>query len=179
MKKLLMTSAVVAAVAGSQMGYAACADSGLGTNATPATCDADVTLTVENSVVIKGLDDYDFTNAPGWDGTGAGASRISESLCIGTNNTANPVNITFTSTNGAFNATGASGGPIAYSIYFNGAGTASAYNSPAVVPVGVLGDLACATEAIDLDIEFGGADLLTAVGGVSYSDTVTVTVAPQ
>lgn len=179
MKKLLMTSAVVAAVAGSQMGHALCADSGLGTNATPATCEADVTLTVQNSVVIKGLDDYDFTNAPGWNGLAAGASRISSNLCIGTNNTANPVNITFTSDNGAFNAEDISGNPIAYSIFFNGSGTASNYNDPAVIPAGDLSNLACASETIALAIEFAGADLLTAVGGVSYTDTVTVTVAPQ
>ena len=33
--------------------------------------------------------------------------------------------------------------------------------------------------AIDLDIEFTGTDLLTAEGGIAYSDTITVTVAPQ
>lgn len=178
MKKLLLTTGVLAAVAGSQLGYAACVDSG--NPNTTASCASTVTLNVASLVVIKGLDDYDFTDAPGWGGTGATGddSVVNGALCIGTNNPATGVNVTISSLNGGFEATGTTGGPIAYSVYFDGSGTPVADGTPVPVSGGNLDDLNCATEGFDLNVEFTGAQLLTAVGGVAYSDTVTVSVAP-
>ncbi len=176
MKKLLLTTGVLAAVAGSQLGYAACVDSG--NPNTTASCASTVTLNVASLVVIKGLDDYDFTDAPGWGGTGATGddSVVNGALCIGTNNPATGVNVTISSLNGGFEATGAAGGPIAYNVYFDG--SAAPNGTAFSADTAKLDNLNCANENFALNVEFTGAELLTAVADVSYSDTVTVSVAP-
>lgn len=175
-KKLLLTSGFMAMVAGSQIGYAACVDSGA--PGASASCTSDVTLSVADLVVLKGLDDYDFTGAPGWDGTAGGSSSVAGDVCIGTNNIANGVDVTITSASGDFSVTGSSGGPLSYTVELNS--SAVTHGTPIDVTGGALLDnLVCANENFDLDVAFAGTELLAAVGGVTYTDTVTVLVAPN
>lgn len=181
MKKLILTAGVLAATAGSQLAFGACTDSGIGDSSTPATCDSAVTLQVSDLVVIKGLDDYDFTDpaANGWDGTAGTNALVTGDVCVGTNNSANGVDVTFDSANG-FAVSDGSNPDVSYSMFFNGSAVALTDGQIVDVTAGTdLDDLACANENFALNVQFDGTALVTAAVGSTYSDTVTVTVAPN
>ena len=184
MKKALLTSAAIAALAGSQLGFAACVMSAGGPNATSASCDSTVTLKLDEMVVLKGLDDYDFSDpgAAGWDGTDAGTAAIPGNFCVGSNNAAGSVSITVTSTND-FQVERADGTGVRYSAFLGSSPTALTNATGTGLPplaAGVVDDLACANELVALNLEFAGADLVAAdVGTEAYTDTITVTVAPN
>ena len=184
MKKALLTSVAAAALAGSQIGFAACTMSAGGPNATSASCESTVTLKLDEMVVLKGLDDYDFSDpgAAGWDGTAAGSAAIPGNFCVGTNNSTGSVSLTVSSTNN-FEVQRADGTGVSYNAYLAGS-TAPLSNasgsSLAPLSNAVVDDLACANEAIALNVEFTGAALIAAqVGTEAYTDTITVTVAPN
>lgn len=181
MKKLLLTSGAIAVLAGSQMGFAACDDSG-NPNATSASCDSTVTLKIDDMVVLKGLDDYDFSDpgAAGWDGTGGTDAVVNGDFCVGTNNAASGVSVSVSSIND-FEVQRGDGTAVSYNAYLNGSGTALANGATPLSLSGAdVDNLECLTQSIDLNVEFTGTALMAAnVGAEPYLDTITVTVAPN
>jgi hypothetical protein len=183
MKRALLTSAAAAALAGSQIGFAACSMSAGGPNTTSASCDSTVTLKLDEMVVLKGLDDYDFSDpgAAGWDGTDQGKAAIPGSFCVGTNSSNTGVSVTVSSTHD-FEVQRADGSGVSYSAFLGSSTTAlsNATGANIALAAAVVDDLACANELVDLTVEFAGTALLAAaVGAEAYTDTITVTVAPN
>jgi hypothetical protein len=178
MRKVLLTTAAMAILAGSQMGFAACTTSG--NPAESASCDSKVTLQVKKLVVLKGLDNYDFSDpgSKGWDGTADTNAVQPGSFCVGTNDSNSGVSVTFTSSNGGFQVQGFdSTDTVAYSVIANNA----AINDGDAIDMtsSTLQNLGCGTDNFNMDVQFAGADLLLATVDQIYSDTITVTVAPN
>jgi hypothetical protein len=186
MKKALLTSVAAAALAASQIGFAACVESKDGANTTSASCESTVTLKLDRLVVLKGLDDYDFSNpgAAGWGGTSDAAdiAAIDGNFCVGTNDPTDSVILTVSSANN-FAVQRASGGPpVSYNAYLAGSTTrlSNSSGSGLVFNGATVDDLICDDEAIALNVQFTGAALAAAaVGTEAYTDTITVTVAPN
>ena len=180
MKKLLLTTGVIAALAGSQMGFAACASSGV--TDTSASCGSAVNLQVANVAVLKGLDDYDFSDpaAKGWNGTSAADDKAVSpgAVCIGTNNPGVGVRVSFSSA-GDFQVTNSTKPPVTYDVYFNNESERLTQNkSFDIVSDGKLDNLLCTNQNYPLNVEFTGTELAKAASDAAYTDIITVTVAP-
>ncbi len=178
MKKVLLTTAAMAMMAGSQMGFAACVDSG--NPATSASCQSEVTLQVNKLVVLKGLDDYDFSDpgSNGWDGTDQTNAVVEGNFCVGTNDSSSGVTVSVGSANGGFEVEGANPGDrVAYSVLANNVAVTDGGNID--ITNAALESLGCNNDNVAMNVQFAGADLLSASVGQEYTDTITVTVAPN
>lgn len=152
-------------------------------------CTADVLLAISNRAVIANLADIDFGT---WDGTTIAAQ--SDDFCIGTNGgaTAN-LDVTITSTypsaTNSFRMYGSTSTDfIEYGVAFSAPGTGSSIVTPPASPISgatwVVNsdvDLACGDDDFQISALplMTGTDSVQAAGSDSYSDTVTVLVAPQ
>ena len=180
MKKVILIGALAASFVSSHLYAATCTDTGAdGYNDS---CDAQMRLDIPKFAIIAfpaagGTGGSDLSVA--WDGSStAGTATDSINICVGTNS-GTGVDVTATSANGGapFNVNDGTTN-VAYTLTLDGndltdgAETISAANAT---------DLVCSVSDIPLELGFSNATLATTPtdGTTPFTDTVTITVAPQ
>ena len=174
MKKVMLFGAFIALFASSNLYAATCTDSG--SDGYTDDCDAIMRLDLPIFAIIEfpggaGVDDLTVL----WDGT-AGTLTDSINICIGTNGDAD-IDIDTTSVNNFEVTDGANTVPYALNLNTTLDLTSG---STVVLANAVADDLTCTATNIPLQLAFTRANLEAAAStGTPFTDTVTITVAPQ
>lgn len=175
MKKVMMFGVLMALFASSNLYAATCTDTGA--DGYDDQCAAGMRLDLPLFAIIQfpaagGLGGSDLNVV--WDGTAA-TTTDSINICIGTNGNSD-IDITANSANGFTVTDGAANVP--YSLDLNT--TLDLTTGAVVLANAAADDLACTATNIPLDLGFTQAALQAApTTGAFFTDTVTITVAPQ
>jgi hypothetical protein len=178
MKKVMLFGALFALFASSNLYAATCSDTG--TDGYNDQCDAGMQLDIPRFAVIA----FPTTGTPdlsvAWDGSATtGQATDSINICIGTNGSTD-IDVTASSANLAdpFNVTDGTT-PVPYTLDLN-TGLILSTGATVVLPNADTEDLLCAVLNIPLELGFDNSILAaTLTNGTPFTDTVTITVAPQ
>lgn len=178
MKKIMLIGALVACFASGNLYAATCTDTG--TDGYDDDCDAQMRLDIPTFAVIAfpaaggtGGSDLSVT----WDGSTAGTATDSINICIGTNGTT-AVDVTASSANAVPWNVNDGTTDVPYTLTLDGNDLTDGVEVIANVDAT---DLACTVSDIPLVLGFSNATLSTTPtdGATPFTDTVTITVAPQ